>query len=1556
MLGYSSEELIGRSGKDFTDEEGKTIIKLNLEKRRQGIDEVLEFKFIRKDGSPLWVFASSKSLHDKDGRFTGVLAMYTDITDRKQAEEALRKSEEKYRMLFENMTDGFLLGEIICDKDGKPYDYRYLAMNPAFELHTGVKIEQVLGKSALEVFHSVPSIEIEKFGEAALSGKPSHFEDFAPTKDRSNRYFDVYTFSPEKGKFAVIFTDITERKQAEKTLQESEMRYRMLFDKSMDGIILTDPRGVGIVLSANPAACKMLGWTEEELILKGLDVIFDVKNPAISTLLDEHIPSGSAKSQINYLRKDGITLNGEISSTFFIDRNGEPRAVSIIRDITERKRAEEALKESEAKYRDVFETVQEVFYIDRLIYDERGNVVDWIFEDLNPAGFELLGLKDIDDAKGKRGSEVLGHEVASFYLPMIEKARRSSKAVTFQYHSPYVDKEFLTSYIVRGDRLISAQMNVTELKQTEERLERSNQKINEILSSIQDDFYVLDRDWNFVYASKLFTSRIDKKPEDFIGNNIWQMFPKHIGTVYEENLRAVMDKREIRRFEVGGKCTNAYYRMAVFPSAEGISVLGTDITEQKKAEEALRQSEQHYRLLYETMIQGVVYQDADGTIISINPAAERILGKTPAEFLGRSSVGEEYHTIREDGLPFPGMEHPAMVSLRTGKKVHDVVMGVYNPREKCYRWISIYAVPVIRTGEDQPYQVYTVFEDITESKRAEEALRESKAKLEAALNSMTDAVFISDTMGNFLEFNDAFAMFHKFKNKDECARTLAVYPDFLDVFMADGTLAPLDMWAVPRALRGEIVTDAEYTLRRKDTGETWVGSYNFAPIHDKGGAIVGSVVIGRDITERKRAEKALREAYEKLQLQSEELQAQSEELQVQSEELQVQNEELKVQSEDLYEAYEALNESEEKYRNIVETANEGIWVVDPETKTLYVNEKMAEMLGYSREELIGKFGWDFVIEDHKYIVSQSLEKRRQGLSETHESKLRRKDGSILWVIVNAKPLLDENGKFVSTLSMLTDITRRKNAEEALQKAHDNLEDKVKERTAELEEAYNLLKESESKYYSLFDNMTEGFILNEVILGSDGNLKDLRYVETNKSFEMIMGLTKDMFLGNTIKHIFPQVDPIYMGSVAKTVSTGQPQLFEWYSRVLDKWLETNSYIPKTGYVAVIFRDITERKKAQEALRLSNIYNRSLIEASLDPLVTIGHDGKITDVNKATELVTGYSRDELIDTDFMDYFTEPEKARNGYQKVFREGFMSDYALEIRHKTGRVTPVLYNASVYKDESDEVIGIFADARDVTECINAEEILKSKLEELARSNAELEQFEYVSSHDLQEPLRMISSYLQLLQRRYQGNLDDKADKYINFAVDGAARMQNLINDLLEFSRVTTRAEKPEPTDCELVLNQVLSSLELYIKENKATVTHDALPEVVADNTQLAQVFQNLIANGIKFHSDEAPKIQISAEKKEKEWLFSVKDNGIGIDSQYSEKIFDVFKRLHNKEAYPGTGIGLAVCKKIIERHGGRIWVESELGKGSSFYFTLPINPVAVSKITFNDIRIHCQN
>ncbi len=264
------------------------------------------------------------------------------------------------------------------------------------------------------------------------------------------------------------------------------------------------------------------------------------------------------------------------------------------------------------------------------------------------------------------------------------------------------------------------------------------------------------------------------------------------------------------------------------------------------------------------MLQGVVHQDATGKIIAMNPSAERILGKSPAEFQGPTSVDEEYHTLREDGTPFPGREHPSMVALRTGQPLANVVMGVFNPREEAYRWINISAVPLFRPGEARACEVYTVFEDITERRQAEKAVRESRAKLEAAMASMTDAVFISDLQGRFIEFNDAFATFHRFRNKDECAKTFAEYSEILEVFMADGALAPLDKWAVPRALRGETVTNAEHILRRKDTGETWVGSYSFGPIRDKDGVIVGSVVAGRDITDRKQAEVALRHLNDEL--------------------------------------------------------------------------------------------------------------------------------------------------------------------------------------------------------------------------------------------------------------------------------------------------------------------------------------------------------------------------------------------------------------------------------------------------------------------------------------------------------------------------------------------------------------------------------------------------------------------------------------------------------------------------------------------------------------------
>ena len=251
----------------------------------------------------------------------------------------------------------------------------------------------------------------------------------------------------------------------------------------------------------------------------------------------------------------------------------------------------------------------------------------------------------------------------------------------------------------------------------------------------------------------------------------------------------------------------------------------------------------------------------------------------------------------------------------------------------------------------------------------------------------------------------------------------------------------------------------------------------------------------------------------------------------------------------------------------------------------------------------------------------------------------------------------------------------------------------------------------------------------------------------------------------------------------------------------------------------------------------------------------------------------------------------------------------------------------------SPRMTGVFWD---ITERKRAEERLRGLLVELERSNKELELFAYVASHDLQEPLRMVSSYTQLLERRYSDKLDDDAREFIGYAVDGASRMQRLINDLLDFSRVSTRGRPLAPTDISEVLGTVRANLSVAIEEAGALITNDDLPEIVADAGQMSQLLQNLVGNAIKFRNGERPHVHVRAVEHDDLWEFSVHDDGIGIEPEYFERIFVIFQRLHTKGDYPGTGIGLALCKRIVERHGGRIWVESKPHEGSTFFFTLP--------------------
>jgi PAS domain S-box-containing protein len=360
----------------------------------------------------------------------------------------------------------------------------------------------------------------------------------------------------------------------------------------------------------------------------------------------------------------------------------------------------------------------------------------------------------------------------------------------------------------------------------------------------------------------------------------------------------------------------------------------------------------------------------------------------------------------------------------------------------------------------------------------------------------------------------------------------------------------------------------------------------------------------------------------------------------------------------------------------------------------------------------------------------------------------------------------------------------------------------------------------------------------------------------------------------------------------------------------------------------------------ALRASEIRLRGILDSAPDAMVITDTQGHIVLLNGETERLFGYPREELLGQPIE--MLVPERFRASHPQL-REAYTAHprmrsmmKGLDLRglRKGGIEFPVEVMLSPVA--SPEGILVTAAIRDITERKRAEEHLLKTVAELKRSNDELEQFAYVASHDLQEPLRMVSSYVQLLAKRYSGQLDADAHEFIAYAVDGSNRMQGLIQDLLTYSRAGAGDNELREISSETALTNALANLGATIAESGAVVTHDLLPTITTDSTQLTQVFQNLVGNAIKYRGIEAPRVHVSATRSAvPEWTFAVRDNGLGIEPEYFEKIFILFQRLHGRE-FAGTGIGLAICKKMLERLGGRIWVESQAEKGSTFYFALP--------------------
>src|SRR5512143_4166089 len=662
---------------------------------------------------------------------------------------------------------------------------------------------------------------------------------------------------------------------------------------------------------------------------------------------------------------------------------------------------------------------------------------------------------------------------------------------------------------------------------------------------------------------------------------------------------------------------------------------------------------------------------------------------------------------------------------------------------------------------------------------------------------------------------------------------------------------------------------------------------------------------------------------------------------------------------------EAAKQSNAYHRSLIEASLDPLVTIDAGGKITDVNVATEKVTGCSRGELIGTDVSDYFTEPAKAKAGYQRV-FEEGFVMDYALEIRRRDGHITPVLYNATVYRAEAGSVLGVFAAARDITERRRAEEI----------------AKLDEARTDSILRISQYHAASLRELLDFALDEAIALSGSKFGYLYFYHEDTQDFILHAWSKDVMAECTIAN--PQTDyklektgiwgevvrqrkPIIVNdfSAPNPLKKGYPEGHAPFIRffsvpvfsegrivaVVGFANRPTEYTDRDVSQLTLMMDsvwkIVERKKAEEKLKLANASNRSLIEASLDPLVTIDAVGKITDVNIATEKVTGCSRAELIGTDFSDYFTEPAKAKAGYQQVFEEGFVMDYALEIRRRDGQVTPVLYNAAVYNDDAGNVIGVFAAARDITERKRAEDEIRKLNRELeARviertamleaANKELEAFAYSVSHDLRTPLRGIDGFSLALLEDYADKLDENGKDYLKRVRTGALKMGQLIDALLNLSRLTRGEIKSSVVDLSsLVKNSAEELRKLEPDRGVEFIIADGVT-VKGDPVMLRATIDNLLANAWKFTGKrEAARIEFGVTRVNGKSAYFVRDNGSGFDMTYANKLFTAFQRLHGTTDFPGLGIGLATVQRIIHRHGGRVWAEGEVEKGATFYFTL---------------------
>jgi PAS domain S-box-containing protein len=816
---------------------------------------------------------------------------------------------------------------------------------------------------------------------------------------------------------------------------------------------------------------------------------------------------------------------------------------------------------------------------------------------------------------------------------------------------------------------------------------------------------------------------------------------------------------------------------------------------------------------------------------------------------------------------------------------------------------------------------------LAERERIQAKILQQTAQLEEQTRIADLAsLFVRDLQGRVVYWNTGVQQLYGFTKEEAVGR---VSHDLLQ------TVFPGPLEHIEAKLLSEGRWEGELIHTRRDGTKVTISSY-WVLHKDAEGRPHAILEVNSDITAIKEAERALRESTERFRLLSE----------VSGRLLETDNPRALV---------EAL------CRKVMEHLDCHIFVnylIDEQARRLHLNAtgglpdktvKAIEWLDFG-QAICGR-----VAQEGQRIVAENIQEScdtRADLVRSFGIKayachpiiaMNRVIGTLSFGTCSRKTFSDDDLALMKTVTdQVATAMERMRAQQALQELNEQLEQRVRERTAELRQTMDLVESERRRFKAVLDDLPVYVAL---------LTPDYHVPLANRFFEERFGRSEGR---RCYEYLFNRTEPCEICETFKVLKTHEPHQWEWtgpdgHNYEIHDFPFTD--VDGSPLIMEVGLDITDRKKAEKALHLASAYNRSLIEASLDPLVTINAEGKITDVNAAAEKATGCSRQELIGTDFSDYFTEPDRARAGYLQVFREGSVQDYALELRNRYGQSIPVLYNASVYRDAAGEVMGVFAAARDITERKRVEEELRrlndeleqrvaARTAELAASNRELEAFAYSVSHDLRAPLRAMDGFSQAVLEDHADKLDRQGKDHLRRVRAASQRMGQMIDGILSLSR-TARSEM-ECTAVDLSLMAETIAGEMVRAEPARQVQFVIEPHMIvyADANLLRIMLENLIGNAWKFTSKHPQaRIEVGTTQQDGQKAYFVRDDGAGFDMTYANNLFGAFRRLHTNAEFEGTGVGLATVQRIIHRHGGRVWAEGHVEKGAVFFFTLPDGP-----------------